>query len=753
VNDLLFVADRSLSPLGVLRLKDQRLLQSSWPNPLVYGAIELAERAERKLLSQKQSTGAIGPALEMLMAHLKKSPRGAFHLWKKQKTLWPLGLTLEAADGFRELLSRISEKEAPLWAELFWAHALLRAQKLEFSPWQKVEAFEAVLKQNLISKTDFAQLCAVPVAHQNSVRMDVPLTRELWPLEVRLLKVLPIEKNFIEAPEGRWNPKDLAQDTELASGSTLHWVSQSHSPGPLEWIAQVPSHTWVDFEFRESPCEDFAALVYRWLKNEALSAPQKKVLQDMNWPEKDSRDWVQSLLGFESMTWAKPERLVEWAFVLQELFAPQKTPLQVPRNIHPRGIPALTLEDLPWGLGNPMYLVGQLSDLEELCRPHSSLSESKAVFPMWLRTDLEKHCHIAVPDPVREAQWLQSWLAHWQSRIRRLGSPPPPHRIPAEAPPIEGPKLTKPLSASSLKSYQSCPRLYFLESLNRLNLDPEPDADRLHPMLYGKWIHDVLEQVVHILEPKPETLTEILKKTLGTHFQDRFASPDYRQLLESVAVEEAHKLHRWILQVEEPLVRPIVEAQGSLKHHKELSIQGLWRNRSFTAKLDRLDESQDRLWIWDYKTGSAPSGPWESLVKRALPQLPLYKALAEQHFGKTMAACGFLNPLKPDDSLIYIFEDHAPAVWVDSIQSLSESSGIKTRSVSAREAETCQKQLEELVDEVSEKLARGLYPAEPRDEKTCQSCRQAALCGKPVLTMDVTTDLAEDVKTKQRHPS
>ncbi len=726
MRDIVFVADRSLSPSGILRLKNHRLSQSPWPNPLVYGALEWTERAQKKLWIKAEPLEKIGTGLELLVHAMSKTPTEAWELWKKQKLIWPLGLSLDSAHGLRELLSRLAELDAPIWSDIFWAHALLRATGRRHSPWQATEELIARLAGHPVNAAEWAHLCGASSEFEE-LRIQVRLTRELWPLERKLLDVVPCPVDWMESREGTFDFGQLSEVDQVPSSSALHWIESGPSPGPLQWWARLPEGSAIDLEFRSLASDNLPALILRWLQGQKLLDSEEQQIESWGWPVSKAREWITETLGFSSEEWATEGKLLQWLPVVVEALAPTKSLEPRLDAFHPTGVAALSLDDLAWGLGNPLCLVGDLSQLKELCRPHSPASEARAVFPSWLRSEIEKLCSIAVPDPAREALWLSGWMAEHQSKIHYLRAPVAPSKLIVPEPDSKGPSYTRPLSASTLKNYSQCPRSFLWGQLLRLSPNPEPDADRINPAVYGNWVHAVLEKTPTKELQSPEWFQDQLHQALENYFDAKLASPEYRELLKLVGSRDALSLHRWFENFEVPL-HGLIQPH---EQHREQNLQIEWRGHAIAARLDRVDQTRDELFVWDYKTGSIPTGAWEKLVEQGHPQLPLYKALSETHWATKLSACGFLNPLNPSKSKIFVFSNQ------DAILKLCEKMSIPVEQVGTESAKIGEDSLMSAVEAATKGLAEGFYGAQPQDPKQCDRCYQSGLCGRPFLVQEL----------------
>lgn len=181
-------------------------------------------------------------------------------------------------------------------------------------------------------------------------------------------------------------------------------------------------------------------------------------------------------------------------------------------------------------------------------------------------------------------------------------------------------ELPKHLSPSSASSFDGCPRRWRFKYVDRL---PEPSGQAA---LVGSFAHVVLE---HLCQMPPEDRTMDTAKALARTLWDGFTEEDDYQSLE--LAEEDSRAFRWqawlaiagLWPLEDPATVDVVSTEQRI----EVELGDV----PFLGIIDRVDRSNDRLIVSDYKSGTLPGSRWR---EDKVLQVMLYAAALQADLGE-----------------------------------------------------------------------------------------------------------------------
>ncbi|MFN8037306.1 MAG: PD-(D/E)XK nuclease family protein [Acidimicrobiia bacterium] len=281
--------------------------------------------------------------------------------------------------------------------------------------------------------------------------------------------------------------------------------------------------------------------------------------------------------------------------------------------------------------------------------------------------------------------------------------------------------LDRPLSATALERYATCPFQYFLQSVLHVEaLELPEDADALAPLTRGSLVHDILHEFVASsprLAPGRRWSAEDrarLREIAGRRFDDAVAGGFAGRPL--VAELQRRRLARELDQTlrTDERVRAelgVVPAAVEVTFGPDEELPALevtvapGRTIVFRGRIDRVDRSPDgsRLAVWDYKTGRKarfPVGADDRLVGGTRLQLAIYGLAARRAWG---------GDLPVDVGYWFTTEDASKAVVGYPLDDALEA-------------------LTPTLDTLTDGIAAGRFPARPGVEQndTYANCRRCA---------------------------
>lgn len=303
------------------------------------------------------------------------------------------------------------------------------------------------------------------------------------------------------------------------------------------------------------------------------------------------------------------------------------------------------------------------------------------------------------------------------------------------------------LSPSSIEALLKCPLQFALERRLKLSPHQPEDPHSLDPLGTGNWIHSSLEALYKDATPSDlrnprffyDSLVPILGNTLETSFDPK-PSDSYIKILSAHIPGLATKLSQMLSLLEENL-----EAKGASRSKIQLE-QGFkceWMGLNFTGKIDRIDflkntGSESKGFLFDYKTGSPPSEKPLTQIQNKKLQWFLYRSLFEHsHSGMTLAGGGYLQPLRPHASTLFVFESKDESGTFRKIfEDLGKSWDCNTYLINPETEKEILLALEKTLHETRKTLESSHFLPLPLKPMVCQACRVKRLCGLPLLNPD-----------------
>jgi ATP-dependent helicase/nuclease subunit B len=269
------------------------------------------------------------------------------------------------------------------------------------------------------------------------------------------------------------------------------------------------------------------------------------------------------------------------------------------------------------------------------------------------------------------------------------------------------PNPDRPVSATALETWATCPFKYLLAQILRVREVPRPEElDTISPLDRGSLVHAVLEEFLRTAPPR-------------TSPPQPWSASDYRQLLEIAARQcdrveaagltghprrwtlERRRIRRELLEVLDqdvalrtehdvvPMPDGLERAFGLDGGDPPVEVEVDGRRVAFRGRIDRIDRSPDgaHAVVWDYKTGRSEQRIGDDpLAAGTRLQLPIYAAVAARATGARDVAAHYW----------YTQSGNTPGFAVDD-------------SVRARFAE--------VVGGVLDGIEAGAFPAVPGDPR------------------------------------
>lgn len=181
-------------------------------------------------------------------------------------------------------------------------------------------------------------------------------------------------------------------------------------------------------------------------------------------------------------------------------------------------------------------------------------------------------------------------------------------------------ELPKHLSPSSASSFDGCPRRWRFKYVDRL---PEPSGQAA---LVGSFAHLVLEHLCQMPAPdRTMDMAKALARTLWTEFTD---SDDYQTL---ALEEEDSRAFRWQAWLAIAGLWPLEDPASVDVVATEQKIEANLGDVPFLGIIDRVDRSNERLVVTDYKSGTLPGSRWR---EDKILQVMLYAAALQADLGE-----------------------------------------------------------------------------------------------------------------------
>ena len=785
---VILLLDRSLSPAGARKLRDARCAPRTgqtlpWPNPGVYSIPELAERLlrveeqnqQRRLFSRRDFS-ALRQIETLLRSETTRSPLQALRLARESiKNLAPLGISFEDWKNILAGFESDGDPDFKSWTQKILAYLMLEGEALQsgewLSPWSLVREALPLLKPGRPWE---------PVTERPSLTKPleffVPETCEAFPLEEKFLqrlektaivhRVRPAETKDFSAAKLRKAWPESVSDRDVA----LLWFSFDPLPASAEVAELIPGRRLLDAaeapssQSREQARALFLAADFlehqspdnhpflrgpllRGLSEEYLGKPSTL---ELNYGELREavllhRPDLRSTLSSENFSGPASD----WIKVFFELGFFEDSSENPPEGLrHPRlspeGTSVLSLGDLGLTGHSKIVLWGTVTGIQELCDPQSPEVLKQRRLPSQLSSLMEAMGY-RLPDPSREAVIRAGLIHELSDRISVLPQTQVTHGREAEPNTFQMDlKLDhRAPSPSAVESWFKCSMRFALERLLKLESSEEWDAVDENALKMGSWIHRALEKFFDSpdWEAPHALISRILESTRDEFFLER-STPSYLKILSSRGALVADQLVDHIERFE----RPLAELRRNSKPLRELKVQGTAFGQKFRGIVDRIDILPDgRLLLWDYKTGFVRESKAESQFKQGRFQWFLYRELLKpDNLGEIeeptrtllknarIAGGGYLNPLEPKKSSLFIFEDQAQGL-VGILETLFKNNKQPFQLLTPALLDKAEASLRNAMDIVLSEMREGTIRPVPHKPSECAHCSQVALCGRPYL--------------------
>lgn len=758
--------DRGLSPAGTLHFKNLRLAgrasSEPWPNPGVTTVPELSGRILRALERRFQKRLTPRETLSPLAAirYLSeggaglgtRDPLHALESYREALRLAPLGLKFQDARGFLdEIEGENTDPELKADSERLLNFFALKAHAADrnaaLTPWCLVERTLEILESagESLSALAWNEILERPTAA--TPELVVPLLCEPQALEERWLRSLRrfVQVTVLAPPEvtSELAPLPSLDVATLTGGDfSIHWARRETPPGALEVLELLPGEFAIDVPEPPPPTsrEELRRLYLyaRYFEEHEPTHHPYLRLPSRTFPEEFSADVVRARLA-EIFAEAEareldppPEaRWSSWVRVLEACLsgATDGTPPPPHPRQSPGGVPWLTPADLGFAGVSNQILWASRDELEELCDPVSSVRVARESLSPRLK-ELLKASGYAVPDPGREARLFRGVL---EAQVETLRLPKASHlatpvRQTAPKLRVQTPTLTTALSPSAIESYLSCAFRYYADRMLKLRDSEEWDPSTENALKLGRWTHKALE-LAFDQGRDAASLEASLKSNLDEFYP--MVTPAYRRVLEARAEGLARELEIHMVSFESALEdwregRPLTERR----------VSGAFGNIPLTGIIDRVDLLREGgTLIWDYKTGDVREKNLEAQLKHGRVQWLLYRHILEKNLeGGAERPCwggGYLNPLKPSRSALFLVEDGNPLF--ERLLLVFQNAGHPVQVLRRASLEAAETELADIVAQVLENIALGVFTARPRRDQDCNTCAHLALCGRPYL--------------------
>ncbi len=762
--------DRGAGPAGARRFKDLRCLgrgaEFAWPSPGVYTIPELA----RKIILHAQRARGLDvpkPPSELLnLVRLKalapaSAPVDLLAQLRHFRKLRPLGATLAE---WREVLARVEDGGTPELSEwsqrtLLWLQMrnMVHADGRWESQWDAIELAIDLLEDAAFT-APWEVITERKPGHAEQVDFAVAFFKEAYPLEDRFLRALAKHREVHRlAPEAKgstpaaWPVLSADAFAGLGPESAIFWGYADAAPSVAEVCEWLPGQQALDVPFDERKgVPPLLRALYLWSDFEAqgrppnhswLRSPEPEVqLAARGFRTKEAPKAEEVLafiqeeageraLGLEELEGVSVSDLPSWILALGDLGLLRDERRGPPHTrVSADGLPFFSLEDLPLSGAQTQVLWSVPAALGPLLEPHSEETLSKRPLPPRLQAALEG-VGLAIPDPVREASLMANALAACAPRLRWLDPQAPQRGVEEEVPDWRGTRLKgEPFSPSALQSHLECPLRHYLSRERRLKRAAAWDAENFDARAKGNWIHATLEAFLG--EPdwkQPEArLRALLEAGLDKAFEDTPCSPSYRRLLAAQGRVLAKQLARHMDAFERPLFELCPGRELLLEKTHAASFAGT----RLEGRVDRVDVLVGgQALLWDYKSGRT-SDKALNQVKKGKIQWFLYRRILRER-GLEVIGGGYINPLAPDKSRLFAFENEASLRLAELFgasphpyEVLSEDSLSEIDAV-----------LEDQIRFAREGIEAGDISPRPIDAAACTRCEHRGLCGWPHLEL------------------
>lgn len=295
------------------------------------------------------------------------------------------------------------------------------------------------------------------------------------------------------------------------------------------------------------------------------------------------------------------------------------------------------------------------------------------------------------------------------------------------------------LSPSRIESYLECPFIFASKYLFRLADDAELDLE-IDPMRRGSLMHAVFEQLTEepikfnhtdeqlaalVEKAKDESQIQLADDRLWAPLKARHVDLAKRFL----AYEKINRSHM----TETKTVAREMEVKGYLEPATGLlSTKKSEGALDFTGRIDRIDQdTSENLVIYDYKSSEgslAQVGKWieKNKVQLLLYSMAVENGLTELSAKPVVAALYYVSkPLSKKKG--FMVEDAEQKLFEIVNKRLQNRLTLASKAALFSEGQA-------LIQKAVSGMLAGDFAPNPRDPKTCLTCKWSSLCRTPHLT-------------------
>ncbi len=295
--------------------------------------------------------------------------------------------------------------------------------------------------------------------------------------------------------------------------------------------------------------------------------------------------------------------------------------------------------------------------------------------------------------------------------------------------------LPEQISPSGLEALSRCSAAYLFSNIERLDFS-QANEERLDPRLLGSLVHKVLEKFLGTPDFKSvkSQVEKIFSDEKSNFFKDLSAMES--AFLESRTEILCEELSFHI----ETFEKDLFELFPARKIETEKVLAAPLNNMRIRGRVDRLDEIPSDAappWylLFDYKTGKN-TGKALTQVKNAKFQFFIYREMLIQ-LKSRVGAGGYLNPLDPEKSSLFILEDFPQ---LEKLKGLYSRHGHSCEILSASLLEEIKEKLSYFLASAQEVFNTKTFIAEPLTKSQCGLCDYRFVCGRPHFLKEGSTD-------------
>lgn len=274
-------------------------------------------------------------------------------------------------------------------------------------------------------------------------------------------------------------------------------------------------------------------------------------------------------------------------------------------------------------------------------------------------------------------------------------------------------KAFKKISATRVQSYIDCPRKYYLDYVNKLDINAR-SKDIIGADIKGVVEHDVIENfVTNFSDWDEKKLKEIIDET-------------FSNILKSSGVQASDIIRKSaeaeIVAYTTPTIKELLKAKKELGFNFRFEVDVSEFSETASGRIDLLLEYGNKFYVFDFKRSSFGIPTKTDLESFNKIQIWYYMKILKDA-GKDIGGFGYINLSEIDTSLIYQTSDES--IIFDKLFANAKVYGLKE---SVGEVLL---QFDQYFNEVISKMeTENLYPPEPKTSTTCSFCMAGPVCPK-----------------------